>query len=583
MSLSSEIATLLTLLESDLLAPDSQLLESLNAVLAESNRIGTRAPRLLSKIARDVYKTYETAGEDSAIAKIDVEGLTDTLTQLLADVKPSPSTFAGLERFKTGLSTTSAAYSSALLSDTLTSDTLATDALTSDASATTGCNCPACCEKNARLSSLPSDALAFTTIARNGQRIYNGQGNAQSLKWTRPGNSNNSTGVTFAFDDDFAVNGLSLDKSKSLIVDALKTWSKYAPLDFQEVSDPGSTSKVDILVQSKAIDGRGKTLAYAYFPSVGDITFDTSENWSETKFLETAVHELGHSLGLDHEDDTDAIMNSVLGNKFAGKDEAFLLQDDIRGVRYLYGNGKGSVKTLGNSGQDQAQDDASKPDSNNDDGGSSKESGNLVVNGSFEDTPVKANSYGLYSQIKGWSMISGAGFQVDRRERQIGNAADGSAWIELDANGQNSTIGQNVDTVTGEDYTISVDFTSGGRNRQSTAIDVFWAGRRIDTLTGGGKGNWKTYRYQVKGGNRQVSTLAFRAVGKSDNRGGFIDNVSVFAKSNLTDDLTNDYILGASAGPSGQLPDALSNPDFAPELMMKEQPGAIFPDTAVLA
>ena len=565
MSLSPEIATLLTLLESDLLASDDPLLESLNTALFESNRIGTGALRLLNHIVRNGYQSYGEAGGESAIAAIDAEGFTDTLTGLLANAKSSTSTFTGLERLKTVLDSPFAGDSLSRLSDAI---------------AATSCNCPACCEKNARSSSLPSDALAFTTVARNGQRIYNGQGNAQPLKWTSSGNSNNSTGVTFAFDDAFTVNGLSLDKAKSLIVSALETWSKYAPLDFQEVQDPGSTSKVDILVQSKAIDGRGKTLAYAYFPSVGDITFDTSEDWSETKFLETAVHELGHSLGLDHENDTDAIMNSVLGNKFAGKDEAFLFEDDIQGIRNLYGNGKGSVRTLGSTAQNQAQNDSPKPDDNQ---GSSKESGNLAVNGSFEDTPVSANSYGIYSQIKGWSMISGAGFQVDRRERQIGNAADGTAWVELDANGRNSTIGQNIDTVTGEDYTLSVDFTSGGRNRQSTAVDVFWAGRRIDTLTGGGKGNWKTYRYQVKGGNRRVSTLAFRAVGKSDNMGGFIDNVSVFAKSNLTDDLTNDYILGSSARQSGQLTDGLPNPDFAPELILKEQPGSIFPDTAVLA
>ena len=571
MSSSPKIATLLTLLESDLLASDGQFLELLNTALLQSNRTGTDSARLPNSIVRDIYKEYEAVGGESAIAEIDTEALTDTLTALLASVQSSASTFSGLAQLKTTLSRTPAVNLSSSLSDFLPSADTDTDAATA-----TGCNCPACCEKNAR-SSLPSDALAFTTVARNGQRIYNGNGNAQSLKWTRSGD-NGSTNVTFAFDDDFSVNGLGLNSSKSLFVDALKTWSEYAPLNFQEIQDPGSTDKVDILVQSKAIDGKGRTLAYAYFPSVGDITFDTAENWSSTKFLETAVHELGHSLGLDHENDTDAIMNSVLGNKYQGKDKAFLLDDDIQGIRYLYGTGQGSVRTLEKNSQNQEQ-DGSLGSNNN---GSSAKSNNLVVNGSFEDTPVKANEYGVYSQIKGWSMISGAGFQVDRRPRQLGRAADGTAWVELDANGQNSTIGQNIDTVTGQDYTLSIDFTSGGRKQNSTAVDVFWAGRRIDTLTGGGKGNWKTYQYQVKGGNRSVSTLAFRAVGKSDNMGGFIDNVSVFERSNLVADLTDDiaggYALGSSASQSGG---GLPTAEFAPELILKEQPGSIFPDTAI--
>lgn len=421
-------------------------------------------------------------------------------------------------------------------------------------------------------SSIPPEAAAFTTVAPDGQRIYNGKGNAQALKWSSSNGKSdgrNATSVTFAFKNDFAVNSLSLDKAKSLIVSALDTWAKYAPLDFQEIEDPGANDKVDIRVQSAAIDGAGKTLAYAYFPTVGDITFDTAESWSETKFLETAVHELGHSLGLDHDNDTTAIMNSVLGNQFAGKSEPFLLEDDIQGIRNLYGTGKGSVATLGpKSNQNSvAVPIETSPDSIN----------NLVANGSFEDTPVEADSFGVYNRIKGWSKISGAGFQVDRRTQVAGKAADGTAWVELDVYGQNGTIGQNIDTLTGEDYTLSVDFTSGGRDAESTAIDVFWEGQRIDTLTGGGQGNWKTYQYGVKGSDRTVSTLAFRAVGKSDNMGGFIDNVVLQSRTNVIE--AESYALGLSQQ-SGLAGNGLTITDFAPNLILSEQPINSFPETA---
>ena len=412
-------------------------------------------------------------------------------------------------------------------------------------------------------SSIPPNAAAFTTVTRTGDRISNGQSSTEPLKWG--GSSDGTTNVTFAFDDAFAVNGLSFSQAKSLVASALSVWAEYAPLNFQEVQDPGAGDLVDILVQSNAIDGQGKTLALAYFPTYGDITFDTAEQWTDTKFLETATHELGHSLGLDHEDGVSAIMNSVLGNKFAGKTAPFLLEDDINGIRNLYGTGSGAVFTL-----DQRVVRAVEP--------VAQVADNLVTNGSFEDTPVAANAFGVYSKIKGWATITGIGFQVDRRTESIGKAADGTAWIELDTYGQNTTVGQNVDTLTGQDYTLSVDFTSGGRDINSTAVDVFWEGERIDTLTGGGPGSWKNYQYSVKGSDRNVSTLAFRAVGAVDGMGGFIDNVSLLARANATEDT---YILG-SALRSGEETTFSSSTDFAPELIVGEQ-APIFPNAAFLA
>ncbi|MGB3299113.1 MAG: matrixin family metalloprotease [Phormidesmis sp.] len=357
---------------------------------------------------------------------------------------------------------------------------------------------------------LPDNAAAFATVARNGDRVDNGQVNgrpftASQLKWNS--NSDGAARVTFAFDNGFGVNGLSTERAKTLFVSALQTWADYSPLNFIEVVDPGSDTLVDIRAKSKAIDGRGNTLAFAYFPTVGDITYDTAEIWTESSFLETTVHELGHSLGLDHEDDTQAIMNSILGNRYT--DRPFLFQDDINGIRSLYGSGRGSVTTLGGT----VPPSSLKP--------------NLVVNGSFEDVPISAGEFATYRTIKGWSTISGSGLKVDRREAIAGKAAEGSAWVELDLNGQNSIIGQNIDTLTGQTYSLSVDYSNGGRPEDTTLMEVFWEGKKLDTLSGGGKGRWRNFSYEVKGGDRKVSTLAFRAMGASDNVGGFIDNIVV--------------------------------------------------------
>lgn len=419
---------------------------------------------------------------------------------------------------------------------------------------------------------IPTGTAAFTTVAQDGQRIYNGQGSAQPLKWSNT--NNGQTNVTFAFDSDFGINGISFDGAKSLFVSALSTWSRYAPLSFQEIQDPGSGDRVDIYVQSSSIDGQGGTLAFAYFPIFGDITFDNTEQWNNDKFLETAVHELGHSLGLDHEGDVGAIMNPVLNNRFAGTNEPFLLQDDIDGIRYLYGGGQGTVNRLG-------QTEAPTEEFEN-----SPLANNLVVNGSFEDTPVQADSTAVYSRIKGWTQLSGAGFRVDRRSATIDQAADGSALVELDVYGKNATIYQNVDTITGQTYTLSVDFTNNGRDQLSTEVDVFWEGQKVDRLTGGGLNRWKNYQFQVEGGDRNVSTLAFRSVGQVDSVGGFIDNISVVASANATaNEITKQQEWGNSLQELGQSEASFSNSTplppatFVPELIASEH--QIFPDAFI--
>jgi hypothetical protein len=95
-------------------------------------------------------------------------------------------------------------------------------------------------------------------------------------------------------------------------------------------------------------------LAHAYRPGDGglngDLHFDISETWTfgsgggpPYDMMETAAHEIGHAIGLDHESVNPALMVANYAGRYSGSGTGFLLQDDINGIQSLYGSGLGYV------------------------------------------------------------------------------------------------------------------------------------------------------------------------------------------------------------------------------------------------
>lgn len=85
----------------------------------------------------------------------------------------------------------------------------------------------------------------------------------------------------------------------------------------------------------KAFDGPGGVQAHAFYPSSGgDIHFDDDESWTVDKLLPAAVHEIGHSLGLNHSDVSGSIMTPFTSTLSSN---VVLSDDDINGIRAIYG------------------------------------------------------------------------------------------------------------------------------------------------------------------------------------------------------------------------------------------------------
>uniref|UniRef100_UPI00398E3A53 collagenase 3-like n=1 Tax=Pristiophorus japonicus TaxID=55135 RepID=UPI00398E3A53 len=146
----------------------------------------------------------------------------------------------------------------------------------------------------------------------------------------------------------YRVNQYTRNLSQAIVDDvfkqALKLWSDVTPLTFTKSE---STADIEITFVSGEhgdggeFDGPSGTLAHAFGPGPGlggDAHFDEDETWTTDStginlFL-VAAHEFGHSLGLDHSDDENALMFPFY--TYVETDGYTLPNDDVQGIQSLY-------------------------------------------------------------------------------------------------------------------------------------------------------------------------------------------------------------------------------------------------------
>jgi hypothetical protein len=164
-------------------------------------------------------------------------------------------------------------------------------------------------------------------------------------------------------------------------------------------------------------------------------------------------------------------------------------------------------------------------------------SSNLLVNGSFEATPLQSGQWGAFGAVAGWAAVSGGTIELWNNLNGV-QASNGQNFGELDYLGATDGLYQTVKTETGQKYTLSFDARSRpGLTAATTTIDVLWNDSVVAHVPPGT--NWSTYTFTVTGTGGQ-DRLTFReADGQGrDGLGALYDNVSLVATGSATSSLT---------------------------------------------
>lgn len=174
-------------------------------------------------------------------------------------------------------------------------------------------------------------------------------------RYLAQGTSWNKLQVTWALENSND-DGITDNQVRDTMRKSFSKWQEVSNLKFLElVGEPINTAKIRVRFERGnhgdpyAFDGRGATLAHAFYPHsneglAGDVHFDDDEIYSidmnadrnKRKLLWVAVHELGHSIGLEHSELKGAVMYPWYQH-FEGGDFN-LTYDDIAGLQSIYGS-----------------------------------------------------------------------------------------------------------------------------------------------------------------------------------------------------------------------------------------------------
>ena len=161
-----------------------------------------------------------------------------------------------------------------------------------------------------------------------------------------------TTKITYSFSDtkmDLSAYGTLAGKvnawsanDQAAIRSALGEWSKYANIEFVEVSNAGAGGDIRITKADLAYGIGGLTAAPGTQAISGDILINTATDVKSGEGYSIMVHEIGHALGLQHpfaNGSTATKQDTIMAYNYDGFDynPTGLMSDDIKAIQYLYG------------------------------------------------------------------------------------------------------------------------------------------------------------------------------------------------------------------------------------------------------
>src|SRR3954463_16683565 len=149
---------------------------------------------------------------------------------------------------------------------------------------------------------------------------------------------------------------------------------------------------------------------------------------------------------------------------------------------------------------------------------------NLLVNGSFEATPLGVGQGAGFQGVAGWTALAGGAIELWNPPLNGVTATQGVNLAELDYVGGYDGFYQDVDTTAGQAYTLSFDLHSRPGYAISTqGVEVVWNGQVVATTTPGTA--WGTFSINVNGTGGQDRLTIREVQGQSgDGIGALLDN-----------------------------------------------------------
>jgi hypothetical protein len=157
-----------------------------------------------------------------------------------------------------------------------------------------------------------------------------------------------------AFNLSYQIENYTLALSKEVVNSAIayayNQWSSVVPFKFTSTGSSDANIKLSFQRRNhhmngseycpRVFDGPKGEVAHAFPPQTGVVHFDDDEGWTDNPsppstqkdLYAAALHETGHTLGLNHSPDPDAVMYA---RHTDGRRR--LYSEDIQNIRQLYG------------------------------------------------------------------------------------------------------------------------------------------------------------------------------------------------------------------------------------------------------